>query len=218
MRLMLLGGPGAGKGTQAKKLMDYYHIPQISTGDMLRTAVAQQTELGLKVKNIMDQGQLVSDEIIIALVKERLTHDDCRNGFLLDGFPRTLAQAQAMKDAHIVLDEVVEIDVPDEHIIQRITGRRVHPSSGRVYHVDFNPPKTKDRDDVTGEPLIQRDDDQEETIKKRLHVYHELTEPLVQYYQNWVQSGEPHAPKVHRVSGIGDVEDIFQNLIKILKG
>lgn len=217
MRLMLLGGPGAGKGTQATKLMHHFHIPQISTGDMLRTAIAEGTPLGKKVKSIMDSGQLVSDDIMISLVKDRLKQADCKNGYLLDGFPRTLAQAQAMRDAHIPLDEVIELVVPDEDIIARITGRRVHVASGRVYHVHFHPPKVADQDDVTGEPLIQREDDQEETIKKRLNVYHELTEPLVQYYRSWQSTKDPEAPTVHQVQGVGEVETIFSNILGKLR-
>jgi adenylate kinase len=218
MRLMLLGGPGAGKGTQATKLMHHFHIPQISTGDMLRTAIAEGTPLGKEVKSIMDSGQLVSDDIMIALVKDRLKQADCQNGYLLDGFPRTLAQAQAMRDAHIVLDDVIELVVPDEEIVERITGRRVHVASGRVYHIHFHPPKLLDCDDVTGEPLIQREDDREETIKKRLKVDHELTEPLVQYYQLWESSEDPEAPAVHQVQGVGEVDDIFSNMLQVLKG
>lgn len=217
MRLMLLGGPGAGKGTQAAKLMHHFHIPQISTGDMLRSAIAANSALGREVKSIMEAGQLVSDDIMIALVKERLKEADCQNGYLLDGFPRTIAQAQAMRDAHIKLDEVIELMVPDEEIIERITGRRVHLASGRVYHIHFHPPKQAERDDETGEPLVQREDDREETIKKRLKVYHELTEPLVAYYHTWEAAGDAEAPHVHRVQGVGEVEDVFQHMLTVLK-
>jgi adenylate kinase len=217
MRLMLLGGPGAGKGTQATKLMHHFNIPQISTGDMLRTAIAAGSALGHEVKSIMEAGQLVSDEIMIALVKERLKQPDCQHGYLLDGFPRTIAQAQAMRDASIALDDVIEVVVPDEEIIERITGRRVHQPSGRVYHVHFNPPKQAELDDVTGEPLMQREDDCEETIKKRLKVYHELTEPLVAYYQSWQNSGSPDAPQVHQVNGVGEVDVVFQKMLDVLK-
>lgn len=216
MRIMLLGGPGAGKGTQALKLTDYYKIPQISTGDMLRAAIAAGTELGKNAKAIMDAGKLVSDDIIIDLVKDRLQQPDCKNGFLFDGFPRTIPQADALKSANIRLDHVVEIAVPDEEIISRISGRRVHPASGRVYHVRFNPPRIDGVDDLSGEPLVQRDDDKEATIRKRLEVYHQQTEPLINYYQQWSQSNTPQAPSFHRVSGIGSVEAIFSNIIKEL--
>lgn len=213
MRLMLLGGPGAGKGTQALKLIDFFHIPQISTGDMLRAAIAAGSELGLSAKAIMDKGQLVSDEIIIGLVKERLTHADCHKGYLFDGFPRTLPQADALKQANINIDHVIEIAVPHEDIIARISGRRVHLASGRTYHVVFNPPVNDGIDDITGEPLILRDDDREETIRKRLDVYSEQTEPLIDYYQQWAASKDPSAPKYHRVSGVGDMDGIFASII-----
>lgn len=216
MRLMLLGGPGAGKGTQALKLIDYFKIPQISTGDMLRSAIAAGTALGLSAKKIMDAGQLVSDEIIIDLVKERLQQDDCHNGFLFDGFPRTIPQADALKDANIKLDHVIEIAVPDEEIISRISGRRVHVASGRVYHIKFQPPLKEGLDDVTGEPLEQRADDSEETIRRRLAVYHQQTEPLVHYYQEWAKSKDPVAPQFHRVSGIGSVDSIFQDILRCI--
>lgn len=216
MRLMLLGGPGAGKGTQALKLIEYFKIPQISTGDMLRSAIAAGTELGLSAKKIMDAGQLVSDDIIIGLVKERLQQDDCRNGFLFDGFPRTLPQADALKDADIKLDHVIEIAVPDEEIITRISGRRVHVPSGRVYHIQFQPPVKEGLDDVTGEPLEQRADDSEETIRHRLAVYHKQTEPLVHYYQQWAKSSDSMAPQFHRVSGIGSVDTIFQDILRCI--
>ncbi len=216
MRLMLLGGPGAGKGTQALKLIDHFKIPQISTGDMLRSAIAAGTELGKSAKKVMDAGQLVSDEIIIALVKERLEQPDCRNGFLFDGFPRTIPQADALKDANVKLDYVIEIAVPDEEIVSRISGRRVHVESGRVYHIKFHPPKKEGVDDVTGESLIQRDDDKEETIKKRLAVYHQQTEPLINYYKEWEQEAKinhSQAPRFYRVEGIGSVDNIFNNIL-----
>ncbi|MDX1512246.1 MAG: adenylate kinase [Gammaproteobacteria bacterium] len=216
MRLILLGGPGAGKGTQAAFISERYEIPQISTGDMLRAAVKAGTPLGMEAKKVMDAGQLVSDDIIIGLVKERITESDCANGFLFDGFPRTIPQAEALRDADIGLDFVVEITVDDEEIIRRMSGRRVHQGSGRTYHVEFNPPKTPDRDDVTGEPLIQRDDDREETVRKRLEVYHEQTEPLVEYYSKWYQSGDGQAPEYVRVDGIGTVEEIRDRVFAAL--
>ncbi|HKK13800.1 MAG TPA: adenylate kinase [Gammaproteobacteria bacterium] len=208
MRLILLGGPGAGKGTQANYIKERYDIPQISTGDMLRAAVKAGTALGMEAKKIMDAGGLVSDDIILGLVKERIAQPDCANGFLLDGFPRTLRQAEALKEEGVQIDYVVEIDVDDEEIIKRMSGRRVHPASGRTYHVVFNPPKEEGKDDVTGEPLIQRDDDQEETVRKRLSVYHEQTEPLVGYYSEWAASGDAQAPQYVKVPGIGQVEEI----------
>lgn len=217
MRLMLLGAPGAGKGTQALKLINYFNIPQISTGDMLRAAIAANTDLGRSAKAIMDAGKLVSDDIMINLVKERLKQDDCKQGFLFDGFPRTLPQANAMRDADIQLEHVIEIAVPDEEIIRRISGRRVHPASGRIYHIHFNPPVKADCDDVSGEPLIQRDDDKQETIAKRLDVYHQQTEPLIHYYQSWADSGKPGAPVFHRVSGLGEVDEIFSSILAALK-
>ncbi|STX51540.1 adenylate kinase [Legionella busanensis] len=216
MRLMLLGSPGAGKGTQALKLIKYYNIPQISTGDMLRSAIVAGTELGKNAKAIMDAGKLVSDEIIISLVKERLKEADCQNGFLFDGFPRTLPQAEALKKANINLDHVIEIAVPDHEIMNRLSGRRVHVASGRVYHIKFNPPKFEGFDDVTGEPLIQRDDDREETIAKRLEVYHQQTEPLIHYYERWAKSMEPNAPLFHRINGTGDTDSIFNNILTVL--
>jgi adenylate kinase len=208
MRLILLGAPGAGKGTQANYIKEKYNIPQISTGDMLRAAIKAGTELGLAAKKVMDAGQLVSDDIIIGLVKERLKEADCANGYLFDGFPRTIAQADAMKDSGVNIDYVLEIDVPDEMIVERMTGRRTHQPSGRVYHVKFNPPKVDGLDDVTGEPLVQRDDDQEETVKKRLAVYHNQTEVLLGYYNKWAQSGLPGAPKYRKISGVGPVEQV----------
>ncbi|MFK3738545.1 adenylate kinase [Massilia sp. TN1-12] len=208
MRLILLGAPGAGKGTQANFIKEKYNIPQISTGDMLRAAIKAGTELGLAAKQVMDAGQLVSDDIIIGLVKERLKDADCANGYLFDGFPRTVAQADAMKDSGVAIDYVLEIDVPDEMILERMTGRRTHQQSGRVYHVKFNPPKTEGVDDVTGEPLVQRDDDKEETVKKRLAVYHNQTEVLLDYYGKWAKSGLPGAPKYRKISGVGPVEQV----------
>jgi adenylate kinase len=208
MRLILLGAPGAGKGTQANFIKEKYNIPQISTGDMLRAAIKAGTEMGLAAKKVMDAGQLVSDDIIIGLVKERLKECDCENGYLFDGFPRTIAQADAMKEAGVKVDYVLEIAVPDEAIIERMSGRRSHPASGRVYHVKFNPPKVEGKDDVTGEDLVQRDDDKAETVKKRLDVYHNQTEVLLGYYNNWAQSGDPVAPKYRKIEGIGGVEEI----------
>ncbi len=216
MRLILLGGPGAGKGTQANYIKEKYKIPQISTGDMLRAQIKAGTELGMKAKAIMDAGGLVSDDIIIGMVQARLKEDDCKNGYLFDGFPRTIPQAEAMKAAGVPIDFVVEIDVPDEEIIKRMSGRRVHVASGRTYHVVFNPPKVAGKDDVTGEDLIQRDDDQEDTVKKRLDVYHAQTEPLVKYYGDWGRSGETGAPKYVKVSGIGKVEGIRDSIFAAL--
>ena len=208
MRVILLGGPGAGKGTQANYIKEKYAIPQISTGDMLRAHVKAGTELGQAAKKIMDEGGLVSDDIIIGMVKGRIQEDDCKNGFLFDGFPRTIPQAEALKSAGIQVDAVVEIDVPDEEIIKRMSGRRVHLASGRTYHVVFNPPKEEGKDDVTGEPLIQRDDDREATVRARLKVYHDQTEPLVDYYTKYAGSGEAGAPKYHKIAGVGSVEQI----------
>lgn len=208
MRLILLGAPGAGKGTQANFIKEKFNIPQISTGDMLRAAVKAGTPLGLEAKKVMDAGGLVSDDIIVGLVKDRLKQPDCANGYLFDGFPRTIPQADAMKEAGVAIDYVLEIDVPDESIIERMSGRRVHQPSGRTYHVKYNPPKVPGKDDVTGEDLVQRDDDQEETVKKRLAVYHEQTEVLVDYYNKWAQSGRAGAPKYRKISGVGPVEDI----------
>ena len=216
MRLILLGGPGAGKGTQANFIKEKFGIPQISTGDMLRAAVKAGTELGMKAKKIMDEGGLVSDEIILGLVKERIQEPDCVNGFLFDGFPRTIPQADAMKGDGVFIDYVVEIVVDDDEIIKRMSGRRVHLPSGRTYHVLYNPPQEEGKDDHTGEPLIQRDDDQEETVRKRLAVYHEQTEPLVEYYSKWAESGDPKAPKYARIDGIGSVEDIRDRIFSAL--
>ena len=208
MRLILLGAPGAGKGTQATFICQKYGIPQISTGDMLRAAVKAGTPLGLQAKAVMESGALVSDDLIINLVKERIAQPDCANGFLFDGFPRTIPQAEAMKAAGVKLDYVLEIDVPFESIIERMSGRRSHPASGRTYHVKFNPPKVAGVDDVTGEPLVQRPDDQEETVKKRLDVYSAQTRPLVDYYGNWAKAEPAAAPKYRAISGTGSVEDI----------
>jgi adenylate kinase len=208
MRLILLGAPGAGKGTQAGYITQKMGIPQISTGDMLRAAVKAGTELGLAAKKVMDAGGLVSDDIIIGLVKERLKQPDCANGYLFDGFPRTIPQAQAMRDSGVDLDYVLEIDVENQEILKRMTGRRVHPASGRVYHVTFNPPKVEGRDDVTGEPLVQRDDDKEETVKKRLDIYEAQTRPLVDYYVKWAAEGDARAPRHRKIAGVGSVDDI----------
>jgi adenylate kinase len=216
MRLILLGAPGAGKGTQAGFITVRYGIPQISTGDMLRAAVKAGTPLGVAAKKVMDAGGLVSDDIIIGLVKERLKAPDCAKGYLFDGFPRTIPQADAMKDAGVTLDYVVEIDVPDSEVLTRMTGRRVHAGSGRSYHTVFNPPKVADRDDVTGEPLIQRDDDKEETVKKRLAIYHQTTRMLVGYYGDWAKSGAPGAPQYRKISGIGSVDAIRDRLVAAL--
>lgn len=216
MRLILLGGPGAGKGTQANFIKEKYGIPQISTGDMLRAAVKAGTPLGLAAKKVMDEGGLVSDDIIIGLVKDRVREPDCANGFLLDGFPRTIPQAEAMKQANILIDFVVEIAVDDEEIVKRMSGRRAHLPSGRTYHVIFNPPKVAGKDDVTGEDLVQRDDDKEETVRKRLHIYHAQTEPLVEYYSRWAAQGGKEAPRYVCIPGIGKVEGIRDAIFKAL--
>ena len=213
MRIILLGAPGAGKGTQAQFIMEKYGIPQISTGDMLRAAVKSGSELGLQAKELMDNGKLVTDALVIALVKERIKQDDCRNGFLLDGFPRTIPQADAMKEAGITVDFVLEFDVPDEIIVDRIIGRRVHAGSGRVYHVKYNPPKTENKDDVTGEELTIRKDDQEETVRNRLVEYHQLTAPLIQYYQKEAQMSDV---KYNRIDGTRPVSEVSQELARIL--
>jgi adenylate kinase len=216
MRVILLGGPGAGKGTQANYIKDKYGIPQISTGDMLRAAVKAGTPLGLEAKKVMEAGGLVSDDIILGLVKERTAQPDCANGFLFDGFPRTLAQAEALKNERVKIDAVVEIDVDDEEIIKRMSGRRAHLASGRTYHILFNPPKVEGKDDVTGEELIQRDDDKEETVRKRLAVYHEQTEPLIEYYSKWAASGDSTAPRYVKINGIGKVEQIRNKIFEAL--
>ena len=217
MRFILLGPPGAGKGTQASFITEKYGVPQISTGDMLRAAIKAGTELGVKAKKLMDAGQLVSDDVILDLVKHRIAEPDCSGGFLFDGFPRTLAQAESMKDAGLRIDYVIEIAVPDEEIIQRMSGRRVHPASGRTYHVKFNPPKVADKDDLTGEPLILRQDDQPQTVKERLRVYHDQTQPLIEYYSNWQATGDPNAPRHCKVSGTGAVEQIRDRVFAALK-
>jgi adenylate kinase len=216
MRLILLGPPGAGKGTQAAYISQRLGVPQISTGDMLRAAVKAGTPLGQQAKKVMDAGGLVSDSIIIGLVKERISQPDCRNGFLFDGFPRTIAQADALKAENIKIDAVVELQVEDEEIVGRMSGRRVHPGSGRVYHVRYNPPKVEGKDDVTGEPLVQRDDDQEETVRKRLQVYHEQTRPLVDYYSSWARTGDPDAPRYIVIDGQGPVDEVKQRIMKAL--
>jgi adenylate kinase len=216
MRLILLGPPGAGKGTQAAFITEKFGIPQISTGDMLRAAVKAQTPLGIEAKKVMDAGGLVSDDLIIGLVQDRLKQDDCKRGYLFDGFPRTIPQADALKNANIALDYVVEISVPEENIIERISGRRVHPASGRSYHVKFNPPSAPDTDDITGEPLVQRDDDKEATVKHRLTVYREQTRPLVDYYSQWASSGAASAPAYRQLSGVGTVDEIRERIIKAI--
>lgn len=216
MRIILLGPPGAGKGTQATYIAERYAIPQISTGDMLRAAVAAGTPLGQKAKAVMDRGDLVSDDIIVGLVKERINEPDCDNGFLFDGFPRTIAQADATREAGVPIDAVIEIAVDDEEIIHRMSGRRVHPPSGRVYHLDFAPPEVAGRDDETGEPLVQRDDDQEDVVRQRLATYHEQTAPLIDYYQQWADSGDARAPHYVRVSGTGEIEDVRDRIFDAL--
>jgi adenylate kinase len=216
MRIILLGAPGAGKGTQATFIKEHFNIPQISTGDMLRAAVKAGTPLGLEAKSYMDSGGLVPDAVIIGLVSERIKEADCKNGFLFDGFPRTIPQADAMKAAGVIIDYVVEIDVPDSAIVERMSGRRSHPESGRTYHVKFNPPKVEGKDDVTGEPLVQREDDKEETVKKRLEVYHDQTKPLVDYYANWANSGVAGAPMHVKVNGLGEMNSIRDSIFSAL--
>lgn len=216
MRIILLGSPGAGKGTQAKYITQEYGIPAIATGDMLRAAIKAGSPLGVAAQKIIQAGGLVSDDIIIDLVKKRIAEPDCQSGFLMDGFPRTLTQAEALRDAGIKLDHVIEIDVPDEEIIKRLSGRRMHPASGRIYHDVYHPPKVADRDDLTDEPLIQRDDDREETVRKRLEVYHQQTKPLLDYFTDWYNTGENNAPKVTKIKGVGDVKDIQQQIMAVL--
>src|SRR5690348_5448747 len=217
MRLILLGPPGAGKGTQAAFIRDHFRIPQISTGDMLRAAVKAGTPLGVAAKKVMDAGQLVPDETIIGLVQERLKHVDCRNGYLFDGFPRTIPHAEALRDSGVDLDFVLEIDVDHAEIIRPLSGRRVHPASGRNYHLTFNPPKVSGKDDLTGEPLVQREDDKEETIRKRLEVYDKQTRPLVDYYSKWAARGDTRAPRYRKISGMGSVEEINSRVLAVLK-
>jgi adenylate kinase len=217
MRLILLGPPGAGKGTQAAFIRDHFRIPQISTGDMLRAAVKAGTPLGVAAKKVMDAGQLVSDDIIIGLVQERLKHVDCKNGYLFDGFPRTIPQAEALRSSGVRLDFVLEIDVDHEEIIRRLSGRRVHPASGRNYHVTYNPPKVPGNDDLTGEPLVQREDDKEETVRKRLEVYEKQTRPLVDYYSKWAAQGDARAPRYRKILGKGSVEEIGARALAALK-
>ena len=214
---MLLGPPGAGKGTQAQKLVSHFHIVQISTGDMLRAAVKENSPVGKMAKQVMDVGGLVPDDIIINLVKERIAKPDCLNGFLFDGFPRTIAQADALRQQQIKLDHVINIDVPDAEIIMRITGRIVHPASGRVYHHTFNPPKKIGCDDVTGEPLVHRDDDREDIVRKRLTIYREQTRPLLHYYEQWMETDDPLAPRYHRISGIGEPDAVLQRILDVVR-
>ena len=218
MRVILLGAPGAGKGTQAQYICKEFGIPQISTGDMLRAAVKAETPLGLAAKEVMDAGRLVSDDIIIGLVKERLEQPDCSNGCLFDGFPRTIPQAEALRDSGVDIDHVVEVAVDDEEIIERMAGRRVHLASGRTYHIIYNPPKKDGFDDETGEPLIQRDDDQESVVRDRLSVYHEQTEPLIHFYTSWVKADPAGAPSMNRIQGVGQVEEIRDEIFNALKG
>ncbi|TGN41063.1 adenylate kinase [Marinobacter confluentis] len=217
MRIIMLGAPGAGKGTQAQFITERFDIPQISTGDMLRAAVKAESDLGKQVKEVMASGGLVSDDIIIALIEERVKQPDCKNGFLLDGFPRTIPQAEALKDQGIAIDYVVEIAVDDEEIVSRLSGRRVHEASGRIYHVKYDPPKVDGKDDETGEPLVQRNDDQEETVRNRLRIYHEQTAPLVNYYQDWAGKDATSAPKYVRVEGVGSMDDIKNQILTQLK-
>lgn len=216
MRIILLGGPGAGKGTQAAFVSERYGIPQVSTGDMLRAAIRSGSELGGRAATLMDAGRLVSDEIIIGLVEERIAAGDCASGFLLDGFPRTIPQAAAMRARGVDIDAVVEIAVPDERIVERMSGRRVHPGSGRTYHVRFNPPAVEGIDDVTGEPLVLRDDDREDTVRRRLEVYHEQTEPIIDYYRQWGEDDPRSAPRVSRVDGLGPLEDVRERMFAVL--
>ncbi len=216
MRIILLGAPGAGKGTQAQFISSTCKIPQISTGDMLRAAIKDGSPLGLEAKKVMDSGKLISDEIILGLVKERLRKPDCKNGCLFDGFPRTIAQADALKQDSVSIDHVIDIEVNDEEIIKRMSGRRVHLASGRTYHVLFNPPAREGVDDVTGEPLVQREDDSEETVRKRLDVYHKETEPLIEYYRKWGQNCDPNAPRFSSVKGTGSVDEIKDNILQVL--
>ena len=216
MRLILLGGPGAGKGTQAAFITQRYGIPQISTGDMLRAAIKAGTPLGMAARTVMDRGDLVSDDIIIGLVKDRIQQQDCRPGFLFDGFPRTIPQAEAMKVSGVPIEHVVEIAVPDAVIVERMSGRRVHVASGRTYHLKYNPPKRDMVDDVTGEALVQRADDEEETVRKRLGIYHRQTEPLVEYYSRWGAQGDPRAPRYHRIDGLGTVEQVRDRVFAAL--
>lgn len=212
MRIILLGAPGAGKGTQAKFLTTFYHIPQISTGDMLRAAVNQGTPLGLQAKTLMDSGQLISDKVIIELIESRIQQADCANGFLLDGFPRTLPQAEAIRSNGIFIDFVIEIEIEDDEIVKRLSGRRIHPGSGRIYHILHNPPRIPNKDDVTGEALIHRKDDAEATIRERLRIYHQQTEPLLFYYKEWQQSGDPNAPNYISINGHADVEEVRRHI------
>ena len=216
MRLILLGPPGAGKGTQSADICAHFGIPQISTGDMLRSAIKAGTPVGVAAKKLVDSGQFVSDEVVLAMVKERLGAADCKPGYLLDGFPRTLGQAEAMRKDGIVLDYVLELDVPHEEIVVRMSGRRVHLASGRTYHVKFKPPKVDGKDDVTGEPLVQREDDREETVKKRLDIYEAQTRPLIEFYARWAASKDAQAPKLRKISGLGSLEDVRKRAIKAL--
>ena len=217
MRLILLGAPGAGKGTQARTICERFSIPQISTGDMLRAAIKAGTPLGVEITKVMAAGGLVNDDLIINLVKERITQPDCANGCLFDGFPRTIPQAQAMRVAGVTIDFVLEFDVPFEAIIERMSGRRSHPASGRTYHVTFNPPKTEGIDDITGEPLVQRDDDKESTVRRRLEVYQDRTQPLIDYYTNWAAQEPDQAPKYRKVNGIGSIDEVSRRLIDALR-
>lgn len=218
MKIILLGAPGAGKGTQANKIKDNLGLPQISTGDMLRTAVKENNPLGIAAKKIMEEGRLVSDEIIIQLVQERIKQPDCKDGFLLDGFPRTIPQAQALHALGIEIDNVIELDVPDEEIIKRLSGRRIHQRTGRVYHIEYHPPKVPDQDDLTGEPLVQRADDSEETVKKRLVVYHDQTTPLVKFYQDLQANSNNAKPRVSKIAAEKDVDQVYKEIESVIKG